>query len=174
MNFQNYSKKLFKELLLIQELHRLQILPIFGAFRIFLNYIKKLVQKLFQVLNIFLFIQIDDQICLLINSWCELLLFSCCYRSISTPGEIKVSQGKSITLEQARSNGLNVCDFCLHFFTNKINLCFIQLCIERMLHLTDHLRRLKVDKYEYVAMKVIVLLSSGNLNDQQLKLLLLK
>lgn len=33
-----------------------------------------------------------------------------------------------------------------------------------MLHLTDHLRRLKVDKYEYVAMKVIVLLSSGNLN----------
>lgn len=32
-----------------------------------------------------------------------------------------------------------------------------------MLHLTDHLRRLKVDKYEYVAMKVIVLLSSGNL-----------
>lgn len=35
-----------------------------------------------------------------------------------------------------------------------------------MLHLTDHLRRLKVDKYEYVAMKVIVLLSSGNLNNQ--------
>lgn len=31
-----------------------------------------------------------------------------------------------------------------------------------MLNLTDHLRRLKVDKYEYVAMKVIVLLSSGN------------
>lgn len=30
-----------------------------------------------------------------------------------------------------------------------------------MLNLTDHLRRLKVDKYEYVAMKVIVLLSSG-------------
>lgn len=32
-----------------------------------------------------------------------------------------------------------------------------------MLNLTDHLRRLKVDKYEYVAMKVIVLLSSGKL-----------
>lgn len=32
-----------------------------------------------------------------------------------------------------------------------------------MLNLTDHLRRLKVDKYEYVAMKVIVLLSSGEL-----------
>lgn len=36
-----------------------------------------------------------------------------------------------------------------------------QTCIERMLNLTDHLRRLKVDNYEYVAMKVIVLLSSG-------------
>lgn len=34
-------------------------------------------------------------------------------------------------------------------------------CIERMLNLTDHLRRLRVDKYEYVAMKVIVLLQSG-------------
>lgn len=32
-----------------------------------------------------------------------------------------------------------------------------------MLNLTDHLRRLKVDQYEYVAMKVIVLLSSGKL-----------
>jgi nuclear receptor subfamily 5 group A member 3 len=38
---------------------------------------------------------------------------------------------------------------------------FPQACIERMLNLTDHLRRLRVDKYEYVAMKVIVLLSSG-------------
>lgn len=36
-----------------------------------------------------------------------------------------------------------------------------QNCIERMLNLTDHLRRLRVDRYEYVAMKVIVLLSSG-------------
>lgn len=33
-----------------------------------------------------------------------------------------------------------------------------------MLNLTDHLRRLKVDKYEYVAMKVIVLLSSGKVH----------
>lgn len=36
-----------------------------------------------------------------------------------------------------------------------------QACIERMLNLTDHLRRLRVDRYEYVAMKVIVLLQSG-------------
>ncbi|XP_058058073.1 nuclear hormone receptor FTZ-F1 beta [Anopheles bellator] len=92
-------------------------------------------------LPLFKNISIDDQICLLINSWCELLLFSCCYRSIATPGEIKISLGKSITLEQVKNSGL-------------------QTCIERMLHLTDHLRRLRVDRYEYVAMKVIVLLSS--------------
>ncbi|XP_055636284.1 nuclear hormone receptor FTZ-F1 beta [Toxorhynchites rutilus septentrionalis] len=92
-------------------------------------------------LPLFKNISIDDQISLLINSWCELLLFSCCFRSMSTPGEIKISLGKSITLEQARHSGL-------------------QPCIERMLNLTDHLRRLRVDRYEYVAMKVIVLLSS--------------
>ncbi|KAH8269290.1 hypothetical protein KR018_001311 [Drosophila ironensis] len=93
-------------------------------------------------LPLFKNISIDDQICLLINSWCELLLFSCCFRSIDTPGEIKMSQGRKITLSQAKTNGL-------------------QTCIERMLNLTDHLRRLRVDRYEYVAMKVIVLLQSG-------------
>ncbi|XP_071630023.1 nuclear hormone receptor FTZ-F1 beta isoform X2 [Temnothorax longispinosus] len=92
-------------------------------------------------LPLFKNISIDDQICLLINSWCELLLFSCCFRSMSTPGEIRVSLGKSITLEQARQLGLAT-------------------CIERMLAFTDNLRRLRVDQYEYVAMKVIVLLTS--------------
>lgn len=88
-------------------------------------------------LPLFKNISIDDQICLLINSWCELLLFSCCFRSMSTPGEIRVSLGKSITLEQARQLGLAT-------------------CIERMLAFTNNLRRLRVDQYEYVAMKVIL------------------
>lgn len=111
-------------------------------------------------------LQIDDQICLLINSWCELLLFSCCFRSISTPGEIRISQGKSINLEQAKSNGLQVSSNRLNSKLQKIRqifqlCCLKQACIERMLNLTDHLRRLRVDRYEYVAMKVIVLLQSG-------------
>lgn len=92
-------------------------------------------------LPLFKNISIDDQICLLINSWCELLLFSCCFRSMSTPGEIRISLGKSITLPQARDMGM-------------------QACIERMLNFTEQLRRLRVDRYEYVAMKVIVLLTS--------------
>jgi len=87
-------------------------------------------------------LQIDDQISLLINTWCELLLFACCYRSVAAPGEVRISHGKSITLEQARVLGLAP-------------------CIERMIHFTDHLRRLRVDQYEYAAMKVIILLSSG-------------
>lgn len=63
---------------------------------------------------------------------------------MATPGEIRISLGKSITLAQAKSSG-------------------IQTCIERMLNLTDHMRRLRLDRYEYVAMKVIVLLQSGGL-----------
>lgn len=63
---------------------------------------------------------------------------------MATPGEIRVSLGKSITLAQARDIGM-------------------QACIERMLNFTEQLRRLRVDRYEYVAMKVIVLLTSGNL-----------
>lgn len=93
-------------------------------------------------LPLFKNISIDDQICLLINSWCELLLFSCCFRSMSTPGEIRVSLGKSITLEQARQLGLAT-------------------CIERMLAFTNNLRRLRVDQYEYVAMKVSLVIFSA-------------
>ncbi|XP_065200398.1 nuclear hormone receptor FTZ-F1 beta isoform X2 [Planococcus citri] len=94
-------------------------------------------------LPLFKNISIDDQISLLINAWCELLLFSCCYRSVGSPGEIRVSLGKSINLNQAKELGLAP-------------------CIERMLNFTEHLRRLRVDRYEYVAMKVIVLLSSDS------------
>ncbi|XP_042876233.1 nuclear hormone receptor FTZ-F1 beta-like isoform X3 [Penaeus japonicus] len=92
-------------------------------------------------LPLFRHITIDDQICLLINSWCELLLLSCCFRSMESPGEIRVSSGRTMTLEQAEVMGIGP-------------------CIERMLNLTQQLRRLQVDKYEYMAMKVIVLLYS--------------
>ncbi|XP_045610994.1 nuclear hormone receptor FTZ-F1 beta isoform X2 [Procambarus clarkii] len=93
-------------------------------------------------LPLFRHITIDDQICLLINSWCELLLLSCCFRSMDSPGEIRVSSGRTMTLQQAEVMGIGP-------------------CIERMLNLTYQLSRLQVDKYEYMAMKVIVLLSSA-------------
>ena len=94
-------------------------------------------------LNIII-LQIDDQISLLINAWCELLVFSCCYRSIETPGVIRVSNQKRLNLEEARSLG-------------------IDKWIEKMLNFSDQLRRLRIDAYEYVSMKVIVLLTSSGM-----------
>lgn len=35
-------------------------------------------------------------------------------------------------------------------------------CITRMIHFTDNLRRLRLDTVEYAALKVIILMSSGN------------
>lgn len=94
-------------------------------------------------LPLFKNILIDDQISLLINAWCELLVFSCCYRSIETPGVIRVSNQKRLNLEEARSLG-------------------IDKWIEKMLNFSDQLRRLRIDAYEYVSMKVIVLLTSSD------------
>ena len=54
----------------------------------------------------------------------------------------RLSHDRSLDLSSARSHG-------------------IERFVERMLHFTDQLRRLRVDYYEYVSMKVIVLLTSG-------------
>lgn len=88
-------------------------------------------------------VQIDDQISLLINAWCELLVLSSCHRSLSSPpGVIRVSSQVSLTLEDAVRHG-------------------IEKCVEKMICFTDQLRRLKVDQFEYVSMKLICLLTSG-------------
>jgi len=92
-------------------------------------------------LPLFKNILIDDQIALLINAWCELLVLSCCYRSMSHPGVIRVSNDVTLSINTARQHG-------------------IEKCVEKMLNFSDQLRRLKVDHYEYVSMKVIVLLTS--------------
>ncbi|XP_028967272.1 nuclear hormone receptor FTZ-F1 beta [Galendromus occidentalis] len=92
-------------------------------------------------LPLFRDITVDDQIALLINSWCELLLLSCCFRSMVTQGELRVSRGRSVTLHQAQQCGMGP-------------------VVERMLNLTEHLRRLHVDHCEFVCLKVIVLLTS--------------
>lgn len=101
-------------------------------------------------LPLFRDIAVDDQIALLINSWCELLLLACCFRSMAKsgnnhsgrPAELKVGRGRSVSLVQAKQCGMGP-------------------VVERMLNLTDLLRRLKVDHCEFVCLKVIVLLTSG-------------
>ncbi|RWS29868.1 nuclear hormone receptor FTZ-F1 beta-like protein [Leptotrombidium deliense] len=92
-------------------------------------------------LPLFKDISMDDQIALLINSWCELLLLSCCYRSMSTPGNIRISCDRSVTLDEARELGVGP-------------------VIERMVNLTDHLSKLQLDGCEFVCLKVISLLTS--------------
>ena len=37
----------------------------------------------------------------------------------------------------------------------------IEKCLEKMISFTEQLRRLKVDQFEYVSMKLICLLTSG-------------
>ncbi|XP_037081497.1 nuclear hormone receptor FTZ-F1 beta-like isoform X2 [Pollicipes pollicipes] len=93
-------------------------------------------------LPLFKNIHIDDQTALLINTWCQLLLLTCCFRSLETPGHIRISHGRSLGVQEANAIGVG-------------------RCIERMIGLTEQLRRLKVDYYEYIALKVIVLLSSS-------------
>ena len=41
----------------------------------------------------------------------------------------------------------------------------IEKCLEKMICFTDQLRRLKVDQFEYVSMKLICLLTSGMKED---------
>ena len=86
--------------------------------------------------------QVEDQTKLLLNSWCELLLFSCCYRSIPMPaGQIRINE--RLTLKEGDAHG--------------------NQCITRMIHFADNLRRLRLDTVEYAALKVIILMSSGKI-----------
>ena len=55
---------------------------------------------------------------------------------------LRVSNNVTLSIHTARQHG-------------------IEKCVEKMINFSDQLRRLKVDHYEYVSMKVIVLLTSG-------------
>ncbi|XP_013419762.1 nuclear hormone receptor FTZ-F1 beta-like [Lingula anatina] len=85
-------------------------------------------------------IETDDQILMLQNAWSELLLVGCCWRSIGVQNQLLLSNGKLMTLEMARA-------------------IEVEETFTRLLNLTQHLRRLKVDKHEYACFKVLVLIS---------------
>ncbi|CAL8074747.1 unnamed protein product [Calicophoron daubneyi] len=81
----------------------------------------------------------DDQILLLQNCWADLLCLDCCWRSLPTPAEIRLTSSKCINLEAARELGA-------------------EEIVERVLHLTQDLTRLQLDLVEYACLKVIVLM----------------
>ncbi|KAK7094708.1 nuclear hormone receptor FTZ-F1 beta-like isoform X2 [Littorina saxatilis] len=85
-------------------------------------------------------ISTDDQIILLQNCWSDLLALGVCWRSISTPNVLSISTTRSISLQQAEALGFGD-------------------VVGRLLNMTQNLRRLHVDQYEYVALKVLLLIT---------------
>ena len=65
-------------------------------------------------------------------------------KSIESRTEIFLPLGKTVDLEKARG----ISEGC-------------EDIVQRMLDLTDQLRRLHVDQYEYVALKVLILITPG-------------
>ncbi|XP_005110423.1 nuclear hormone receptor FTZ-F1 beta isoform X2 [Aplysia californica] len=85
-------------------------------------------------------ISTDDQILLLQNCWSELIALSLCWRSIDTPGQISISSTHHITAEWAQHLGF-------------------EEVVLRLLSITDSFRKLYLDQFEYVALKVLLLIS---------------
>ncbi|KAH8859780.1 Nuclear hormone receptor FTZ-F1 beta [Schistosoma japonicum] len=81
----------------------------------------------------------DDQILLIQNCWADLLCLDCCWRSLPTPSEIRLTSSQCINLEAAREMGA-------------------EEIVERILQLTQSLTRLQLDVVEYACLKVIVLM----------------
>ncbi|XP_067948394.1 nuclear hormone receptor FTZ-F1 beta-like isoform X2 [Watersipora subatra] len=87
----------------------------------------------------FLDINLEDQVLLLQNSWAELISLGAIWRSRFSFGVINLSFGKTLDLQKAREME--------H-----------EEVISRMLHASANFRRLDVDKYEYVTLKVLALM----------------
>jgi len=105
--------------------------------------------------------QIDDQIALLINAWCELLVLSCCFRSVRCPpGVVRLSAGLELDAEAAE-RAAAATGAAGSGDDDASSAAGAGRFVARMAGFTDQLRRLGVDHFEYVAMKVIVLLTSG-------------
>lgn len=87
-------------------------------------------------------LQTDDQILLLQNCWCELLALSMCWKSIHLSNEIIFFHGQAI--DQEKADMLNLSEMFV-----------------KMLAVVEQFKRLKLDHYECVAMKVIILICPG-------------
>ncbi|GFN88207.1 glucocorticoid receptor-like [Plakobranchus ocellatus] len=85
-------------------------------------------------------ISTDDQILLLQNCWSELMALSLCWRSIDTPNQISISSSHHITAAWAHHLG------------------FEDVVIQ-LINITDCFRRLFMDQFEYVALKVLLLIT---------------
>uniref|UniRef100_A0A0B6ZP07 NR LBD domain-containing protein n=2 Tax=Arion vulgaris TaxID=1028688 RepID=A0A0B6ZP07_9EUPU len=85
-------------------------------------------------------ISTDDQILLLQNCWSELIALSLCWRSIDTPNQISISSTHHITAEWAQHLGF-------------------EDVVVRLLNIAEKFRKLYMDQFEYVALKVLLLIT---------------
>lgn len=112
---------------------------------VFLTFLQLAELKLYKIvrwarnLPYFANISTDDQILLLQNCWCELLTLTMCWRSMQLHNEIIFFHGQCLDEEKATILG-------------------IEDIFQSILALIEHLRRLHLDQYECVALKVIILI----------------
>lgn len=93
--------------------------------------------------NHFDLLQTDDQILLLQNCWSDLLALGVCWRSVSNSSILNLSDERSVTIEEAAAYG----------FGDVAN---------RLHSITQSLQSLHMDQYEYVALKVLLLITPGS------------
>ncbi|KAF6023429.1 Hr39 [Bugula neritina] len=79
---------------------------------------------------------INDQVLLLKNSWAELICFGVVWRSRDAEGFVRLSYGKTIDMKKAKE------------MNHEEN-------IGRVIYVSTTFRKMKVDVYEYVAVKVL-------------------
>ena len=87
-------------------------------------------------------LQTDDQILLLQNCWSDILALGVCWWSSSNPCSLRISVTHSITQEQAEHLGCGG-------------------IVQPLLTISSRLQQLSIDRYEYAALKVLLLLSPG-------------
>ncbi|ESO92822.1 hypothetical protein LOTGIDRAFT_120156 [Lottia gigantea] len=85
-------------------------------------------------------ISTDDQILLLQSCWSDLLALGVCWRTMEEPSSLRISATKTISMEFATSVGF-------------------QEVVTRLLSLSEHFHKLKMDQVEYVALKVLLLIT---------------
>ena len=79
---------------------------------------------------------------LLQNCWAELLFLTVCWNSTRADNELTLWHGRSINVELGKAVGL-------------------EEVTQRLIDFAELLKRLEVDTYEFVAIKVLILMSPG-------------
>ncbi|CDS40548.1 FTZ F1 nuclear receptor protein [Echinococcus multilocularis] len=98
-----------------------------------------------RALPVFSNLDTDDQILLLQNCWADLLCLDCCWKSLPTPTEIRLTSTKCINLDAAREMGA-------------------EGLVDSLLRLTQDLKRLRFGLIDFACLKVFLLMQGDLTN----------